>query len=316
MEFRKDYNILIKLVLLLLAVSAVTFGIKYYFQPFIAIVLLLIITTPIYNLMVKLKISPHISAAVSILFVNIIVVVFIVYLGNSMYNVTLSFYKNNLYKIEEFITNLVSIFNVESVSGGSGNILNTSFIKNGALSTGEWIFSYFVANISTFFLLVDKKDIINYFLKLIPGRIFVKIKKQKQNLMNMLVVEIILVLISTLEITFGFVILRIGHPMFLGILCGILDILPYVGTIIVFIPIIIYNIIVKQYIVSIGLILLYILVQICREILEAKFLSDKLELHPLLVLLSIYIGVKVFGIIGAVAGPIYGMLAKEIIEDK
>ncbi|SFU44372.1 Predicted PurR-regulated permease PerM [Clostridium sp. DSM 8431] len=316
MEFRKDYNTLIKLILLLIAVTVVTFAVKYYFQPFIAIILLLIITNPLYNLMVKLRLSPKISAALSILFVNIIVVISIIYLGNSIYNVTLSFYKNNLYKIEEFITNIVSIFNVESVSGKSSNILNTNFIKNGALSTGEWVFSYFVANISVFFLLVDRRNIIDYFLKLIPSRVFIKIKRQKKNLMNMFVIEIILVLISTLEITFGFVVLRIGHPMFLGILCGVLDILPYVGTIIVFIPIIIYNIIVKQYIVSFGLILLYILVQICREILEAKFLGDKLELHPLLVLLSIYIGVKVFGIIGAIVGPIYGMLAKEIVEDE
>ncbi|MDU2995348.1 MAG: AI-2E family transporter, partial [Clostridium sp.] len=90
------------------------------------------------------------------------------------------------------------------------------------------------------------------------------------------------------------------------------------GTIIVFVPIIIYNIIVEDYIVAFGLICLYILVQVIREVLEAKFLSDKLELHPLLVLLSIYIGIKLFGVLGIVVGPMYGILAKDIIygEDK
>lgn len=134
----------------------------------------------------------------------------------------------------------------------------------------------------------------------------------------MIGIQVILVLISTLEIIIGFIVFRVPKAVLLGVICGILDILPYVGTIIVFVPIIIYNIIVEDYIVAFGLICLYILVQVIREVLEAKFLSDKLELHPLLVLLSIYIGIKLFGVLGIVVGPMYGILAKDIIygEDK
>jgi len=126
-------------------------------------------------------------------------------------------------------------------------------------------------------------------------------------------IEGILVLISTLEIMIGFFIIRVPNFFMLSIMCGILDILPYVGTIIVFIPIIIYNIIMKNFLTAFGLICLYILVQIIREILEAKFLGNKLEIHPLVILLSIYIGVKVFGILGILVGPMYSILAKEII---
>jgi len=52
---------------------------------------------------------------------------------------------------------------------------------------------------------------------------------------------------------------------------------------------------------------------VVREFLEAKYLSDKLELHPLLILISVYIGVKLFGVLGIVVGPMYGIIAKEII---
>lgn len=316
MENVKDYNILIKLILLFAVLAAFTFGVKYYFQPFITIVILLIVTKPLYDLMLKAKVPSKIAAAISILFINIFMVVCIIYLGNSIYNIVISFYRNNLYKFEGFIDNFVNFFNVRSTSDNGYNILDNDFIKSGAISTGEWFFSYFIGNISVFFLLIDRDKISNYFRGLIPERLFIRVRKQKKNIKSMVVIEIILVLISTLEITFGFTILRIGHPIFLGIVCGVLDILPYVGTIIVFIPIIIYNIIIKEYIVSFGLILLYILVQVCREILEAKFLSNKLDLHPLLILLSIYIGIKIFGMIGAIVGPIYGLLAKEIIDNK
>ncbi|MBE6047493.1 MAG: AI-2E family transporter [Clostridium sp.] len=316
MEHVKDYNVLIKLILLFIVMAIVTFAVKYYFQPFISIVILLIVTKPLYELFLKFNIPPKISAAISILIINIIIVICILYLGSSIYNIIVNFCKNNLYKFEGIIDYFMNFFNISSVSQNSYSVIDKGFIKNGAISTGEWFFSYFIGNISVFFLLVDRDRILDYFMRLIPERLFIKARKQKKNIKSMVVIEVILVLISTLEITFGFTILRVGHPIFLGVVCGVLDILPYVGTIIVFIPIIIYNIIVKQYIVSFGLILLYILVQICREILEAKFLSNKLNLHPLLILLSIYIGIKIFGMIGAVVGPIYGLLAKEIIDSK
>ena len=118
---------------------------------------------------------------------------------------------------------------------------------------------------------------------------------------------------STFITYLGFKILNIPNAFVLAIICGILDVLPYIGTIIVFIPIIIYNIIVKDYFLVFGIICLYILIQVLREILEAKFLSDKLQLHPLLVILSVYIGIKLFGFIGLIVGPMYGILAKDII---
>ena len=84
-------------------------------------------------------------------------------------------------------------------------------------------------------------------------------------------------------------------------------------TICVFIPIIIYNIVVKKYLIVIGMISLYILSQLIREILELKFLSSKLEIHPLAIMLSIYIGAEIFGFIGILVGPIYCLVAKDIL---
>jgi predicted PurR-regulated permease PerM len=46
-----------------------------------------------------------------------------------------------------------------------------------------------------------------------------------------------------------------------------------------------------------------------------KFLGDKLNVHPLVILIAIYIGVKVFGILGILVGPMYSIVAKEIIYD-
>ena len=143
MENVKDYNIIIKLILLFAVLAAVTFGIKYYFQPFITIVILLIVTKPLYDLLLKINVPSKIAAAISILFINIFIVVCIIYLGNSIYNIVISFYRNNLYKFEGFIDNFINFFNVRSASENGYNILDNDFIKSGALSTGMVLFIFY-----------------------------------------------------------------------------------------------------------------------------------------------------------------------------
>ena len=52
-----------------------------------------------------------------------------------------------------------------------------------------------------------------------------------------------------------------------------------------------------------------------KAIQKLKFLSSKLDIHPLVVMLSMYIGAEVFGIIGIFIGPIYCLIAKDLIYE-
>ena len=186
-------------------------------------------------------------------------------------------------------------------------------LMKSAIFTGDGVISYFLANVINFFILIDKEKIYNVINKVFPENLVVNIISKSKNLRDVFKIEIKLILFSALIITIGFKILGIPNSLFLGSLCAIFDILPFVGTTIVFIPIIIYNIIMKRYLLVVGLISLYILERFTREILEAKFLSSKLDIHPIIVIVSIYVGVNMFGFIGIIAGPIYSIIAKDLI---
>ncbi|WP_368044077.1 AI-2E family transporter [uncultured Clostridium sp.] len=175
--------------------------------------------------------------------------------------------------------------------------------------------SYVIANITVYFILVDKRIFIKFLNFILPYDVIETIIIKKNNLGEVIKIEIKLVIICMIITIVGFKILNVPSAIFLGVICGILDILPYVGTIIVFIPIIIYNIIMKKYLLVVGLIALYLLLQIIREVLELKFLSSKLDIHPLVVMLSMYIGAEIFGIIGILIGPIYCLIAKDLIYE-
>lgn len=280
-------------------------------------IIMIIICTPVYSIMIKAKIPNRIAGALSIISINTLMILIAIYLGNEIFNICKKVYLTNVEWINKFVQDISIALNLDlqnlRIGKGVVSILNDQNIRKGAISTGEGVVAYFIGNICTFFVLVDRRSMVSLIYMLLPEEMILRFKSQKENFTHMITIEGILVLISTLEIIIGFIILNIPNSFMLGVFCGILDILPYVGTIIVFIPIIIYNIIMKNYLIAFGLICLYILVEVIREILEAKFLGEKLDIHPLVILLSIYIGVKIFGILGILVGPMYSILAKEII---
>ncbi|EKQ53957.1 MAG: putative permease [Clostridium sp. Maddingley MBC34-26] len=311
--YKKLFSLLLSLVLVVIA----TFLVKYYFKPFLSMIIMTIICAPIYKIMIKARIPSKIAGALSIIAVNIIIILIGIYLGSEIFYVIRKLYYTNLEWINKLIQDASIALNINFSNFKVGesviSIINDQNIRRGAVNTGDGILAYFIGNICTFFILIDRKKMIEFISMLFPKEIIIKFKHQKDNFIQMIGIEGILILMSTLQIIVGFFIFDVPNFFMFGVICGILDILPYVGTIIVFIPIIIYNIIMKKFITAFGLICLYVLVQIVREVLEAKFLGEKLDIHPIVILVSIYIGVKIFGILGILVGPMYSILAKEII---
>lgn len=315
MKTIEKYNKILLLIELFAIFTVITLGIKYYFKPFIIIIIMLIIGRSFYDFFLKFNISKRISSALSILLINVMFFCFAFYFGNEFIDILKKIYNNHaegLIILEKNIKLLFGI-DIEKILQRALKNITSNILTAGASITGEGLLAYIIGNITVYFLLVDRENVRELLLKVVPINIFSKISEKKNNLRQVIKIELILVCVTTTIIIIGFSILHIPSGFFLGILCGILDILPYVGTIIVFIPIIIYNIVVKKYLIVIGMISLYILSQLIREILELKFLSSKLEIHPLAIMLSIYIGAEIFGFIGILVGPIYCLVAKDIL---
>lgn len=110
----------------------------------------------------------------------------------------------------------------------------------------------------------------------------------------------IVVFISFLQVLVGFILLKVDFALILSILCAILDVLPIIGMIMVFIPLITYYFLIGETLTAILLIVLFILVQVVRQIIEPKIVSSTLDLHPVLILAAIFIGLRVHGFVGMI----------------
>ena len=88
------------------------------------------------------------------------------------------------------------------------------------------------------------------------------------------------VVVNTIITIAGLSALSVENSIVLGIVCGLLDIIPYVGIFIIFLPLFVYYMRMKQYIIAFGIILLYILLMVNTQMIQTKFMSNKLQIHP------------------------------------
>ena len=102
----------------------------------------------------------------------------------------------------------------------------------------------------------------------------------------------------------------------IGILIGICDALPFLGTGICLLPWALFQLLSKKMLSAVGLILIYIVCTLTRQTLEPKLIGERFGVHPLAILMSIYIGIKVYSRGGFLLGPISAFLIWQLMKAK
>ena len=120
----------------------------------------------------------------------------------------------------------------------------------------------------------------------------------------------ILVIISGITVV-GLWIGKVRNGLWIGLLAGILDALPMIGTGIVLIPTAIWQLLNENPQGAAFASVTYVACIAARELLEPRLLGAQIGLPPVLMLLSVYAGVKVFGAGGIFLGPLYTVLYTE-----
>lgn len=113
----------------------------------------------------------------------------------------------------------------------------------------------------------------------------------------------------------AFWLLGISSPVFWGMVMALLAFLPFAGPALVWIPASIYLIIKGSYIKA-GLLIMWgaLIVSLIDNILRPIIVSGRTNLHPLLLIFSVFGGLLAFGFIGIIAGPIVLSIALALLE--
>ncbi|NQX68055.1 sporulation integral membrane protein YtvI [Paenibacillus alba] len=117
--------------------------------------------------------------------------------------------------------------------------------------------------------------------------------------------QLILVSLTALVVIIGLLVLRVDYAITIGLLTGLADLMPYLGTGAVMVPWILYVFFAQgNFYLGIGLSVLYGAIVIARQIMEPKVLASSVGLDPLATLIAMFVGLKLFGLLGLIIGPV------------
>lgn len=126
--------------------------------------------------------------------------------------------------------------------------------------------------------------------------------------------EAVIVLVTSALCTLGLLLIGSSYALVFGIGIGVLDALPLFGSGVVLIPWGIFLIMQKRWMAGMVLLAVYVLCYFLRQTLEAKLMGDMVGLSPVETLVSMYVGLRLFGIAGFLLGPIGLLMIGDLVE--
>ena len=115
---------------------------------------------------------------------------------------------------------------------------------------------------------------------------------------------LLLGLSTFLQAFIGLALLRVPYAFLLALLIALVDFLPLLGTGIILLPWAVVSLLLGEVKLGVGLLVLYAVSTLLRQILEPKLIGEGLGIHPLLSLAAMYAGLRLFGVWGMILAPL------------
>ena len=114
----------------------------------------------------------------------------------------------------------------------------------------------------------------------------------------------LIMFITFVELSIGLSVIRVERAMLVALLIAIFDILPVLGTGGIMIPWAILTALGGNVPRALALLVVYVIITIIRNIIEPRIVGKQIGLHPVLTLMSMFVGTHLFGVVGLFGLPI------------
>lgn len=199
------------------------------------------------------------------------------------------------------LESLISKYSVTLVNFIKELITNTISLASSIPYIAMFIVTLFIA---TYFISKDIDKIEEGFYDIFSPKTRMKVKHVKKEIGLSIVGYIkayTIIMGITFLITFAcFKFFDIPYATPLSIIAALLDLVPFLGIITIYLPFIVYYWIVENYVLAISIAVVFGMLSLLRQIIEPKLVSVNIGLSPLVTLVAIFVGVQVKGIIGII----------------
>ena len=166
--------------------------------------------------------------------------------------------------------------------------------------------------LSAYFFVAEKDYVSNIFKRVVPASWMKKCLLLKKTTIDVIIgylkaqfkIEVWVYFI----IAAGFMLLKVRYGYLIAIPIALLDILPVFGTGTVLVPWTLFKLLSGDYIYALGLVVIWGVSQLVRQIIQPKMIGDSMGMAPIPTLIHLYVGYKLAGVIGMIVAVPFGIL--------
>lgn len=204
--------------------------------------------------------------------------------------------------LQEYSTNLVSEDNLPSISTAG------TFAKN----VVETFLMSIITLLSAYFFIAERDNIVGKVKKIMPDSLIKSyhliISNFKTAVGGYFKAQFKIMIILLVIMFVGFEILQVNYSFLLAAGVAFLDFLPFFGTGAVIWPWALADFILGNYGRAIFLLVIYLICQVVKQVLQPKMVGDSIGISPFSTLLFMFIGYRFMGVLGMIIGIPIGMV--------
>lgn len=325
-------NLIVKL---LIVTAAVYFGMKFIFPIVLPFLIAFVIARLLFPLSKRLEQKTFLNkaGARSVAYVLFLAVVGlaaagVIYLCYWMGNSCLTHFEGFMEQANQIYVTCCD--KIQDISGYGMDEIETTLTRGkegftdsaiGYSKDAGWYMAgllakVFVAFIAAFLTLNDYEGIIRGLNKTTAGKYAMQMMHHlKLASGEYIKAQLMIMAIVTAVCILGLFLLGNPYAFWAGLAIGICDALPFIGTGTVFVPWALLAILLGNYKNAAVYLVIYVLCSFIRQLLEPKLVGNKLGVPPLAVLMSIYIGVQVYGGAGVLLGPLSALVIVQVYRN-
>lgn len=274
---------------------------------------------PVYNKLFLFTKNKNISSLLVSLLILLLIIIPVIIIANSVIRESVGLFyqiRNINVGIEDLSTTVITKYFGENIEiadyiKNALSKLSVSILKQTddfIVELPSKIVNLFVMFFMIFFLFKDGKNFVEHIKKELPLK-----EKYKESLIRSIDNTVYATVYGVIGAAFaqsvaayvGFYIFQVSSPLFLGFLIFLTSILPFFGSALVWLPVVIIKIISGDNFNGIGLLIYSIIViSSIDNIIKVKIIEQGAKLHPVFSLLGVLGGLQIFGLFGVIIGPL------------
>jgi len=184
-------------------------------------------------------------------------------------------------------------------------------------ATPRFLIGSIVCVMATFYLSADYGTLCERFLSLLPHAARARLLQLRgvagTAVRRYLRAYLLLFVLTFLEVLVGLWILRQPYALLIALGVAVVDLLPVFGAGAVLLPWAILSLLFGAHQLGLGLLILYGVMTIVRQIAEPHVVGGSLGLHPFVTLLALFVGWALFGVFGMLIAPAVALLTKALV---